>query len=208
MARIICLANSRKNRNRCIAGLTRDGVWIRPVSTLADGAITRSMRDVDGKEPKLLDILSIPLEADGPDFGHQPENRLLKPGPWTRLGVVGVADVEQFCETRKLLLHTDSDRVPELLIAAKSADKRRSLQLIAVANAQFYRTTSYTGKDQVRASFRYAGRGYDIVVTDPIVEQRVRKGEKLSRDCILTVSMGGPYDGNYFKFIAAVIECT
>ena len=39
-----------------------------------------------------------------------------------------------------------------------------------------------------------------------MAETKISKNEKLSASCILTVSMGGPYDGNYFKFVAAVIE--
>lgn len=40
MTTIICLANSRKYQNRCIAGLTPAGRWVRPVSKLPDGSVT------------------------------------------------------------------------------------------------------------------------------------------------------------------------
>ncbi|GAB4196173.1 MAG: hypothetical protein Kow00105_10340 [Phycisphaeraceae bacterium] len=206
MAKLVCLANSRKNANRCIAGLTDDGVWIRPVSTLSDGGITRSMRQVDGQEPELLDVLSIPLAKTGPDFGHQPENRSVAKGLWTRMGKLKSSQVIKLCEKRNVLLHTDSDRVSVQMITALAPADRYSLQLIQVPDAEFYRTTSIRGKRQYRAHFTYSGDRYDIVVTDPVAEAKLGKDEKLSSTCILTVSMGGPYDGNYFKFIAAVIE--
>jgi hypothetical protein len=164
------------------------------------------MRQVDGNEPKLLDILGIPLDTSGRDFGHQPENRTILRGKWTCLGTVAVDDVLRFCEKSRFLLHTPADRVPEKTIADMSPSDRRSLQLIQVANARFYRRTSYKGKPQYRTSFTYSSKAYDIVVTDPIVEARLGKGQTLSKTCILTVSMGGPYEGNYFKFVAAAIE--
>jgi len=81
MRRIICLANSYKHNERCIAGIDiESGAWVRLVSNRKDRAIAGTMRLINGKEPQLLDILEIPLENHGPDEGCQPENRLLKPG--------------------------------------------------------------------------------------------------------------------------------
>ena len=37
---MLCLANSRKEGDRCVAGLRSDGTWIRPVSTPQGGALT------------------------------------------------------------------------------------------------------------------------------------------------------------------------
>jgi hypothetical protein len=78
MAQIICLANSRKHGNRCIAGLERaTRRLIRPVSTLCDGAIPPEAQRVNGLDVSLLDVLEVPLADTGPDYGFQPENRLL-----------------------------------------------------------------------------------------------------------------------------------
>ena len=206
MSKMVCLANSRKNMHRCIAGMTAGGVWIRPVSTLADGGITWTMRQIDCREPELLDVLSIPLAKTGPDLGYQPENRLVVKGPWTRTRKLKAAQVVKLCEERAVLLHTDSDRVPVQVISALAPGDRYSLQLIHVKDAEFYRTTSFKGKRQHRAQFTYAGARYDIVVTDPVAEGKLVKGEQLRSTCMLSVSIGGPYDENYFKFIAAVIE--
>lgn len=206
MAAIICLANSRKNTHRCIAGMTSNGRWIRPVSALPDGSITWSVRQVAGTEPMLLDLLKIPLEMSGPDFDHQPENRLVMKEPWVRTGTTGVWEISRLCAKKDVLLHTDSDRVSQQMIAALKPPDRYSLQLIQVDDAQFRKITSFKGKPQYRATFTYSGVQYDIVITDPVVEGRLAKNERLGERCILTVSMGGPYEGNYFKFVAAVIE--
>lgn len=204
--KLLCLANSRKNMHRCIAGMTADGVWIRPVSNLPDGSITRDMRQIDGREPKLLDVLGIPLAENGPDFGHQPENRLVLQGAWERTGKLAIANVRHFCETRDVLLHTATDRVPATMIAGMPQADRYSLQLIEVTDARFHQTVNFRGNPQYRARFTYSGEEYDIVVTDPVAEERLAKNDTLNANCILTLSMGGPYDANYYKFLAAVIE--
>jgi hypothetical protein len=66
MVKIICLANSKKNGDRCIAGIDIcTEKWIRPVSKLQDGKIPVNRSLVNGKEPQLLDILDIPLVVAG-----------------------------------------------------------------------------------------------------------------------------------------------
>lgn len=205
MTKIICLANSRKNSLRCIAGVAADGRWIRPVSGWPDGGIAWSARQIEKAEPLPLDVLRIPLDESGPDFGHQPENRSILNGAWLRTGSVTAGNVRKFCQTKDVLLHTDTDRVPARLVAGMRAAERYSLQLIYVEDAAFYKKTSFKGNPQYRATFTYAGKTYDIVITDPLAENRLAKREMIGERCILTVSMGGPYDGNYFKFVAAVI---
>ena len=59
MTQIICLANSWKYGERCIAGIdlqTRS--WIRPIYDRAQGGcVPRNVRRIDGKEPQILDVL-------------------------------------------------------------------------------------------------------------------------------------------------------
>ena len=63
MATLICLANSWKYGERCIAGIDiHTGQWVRPVcDRFPDGQVPADIRLIDGDEPALLDILSIPL---------------------------------------------------------------------------------------------------------------------------------------------------
>src|SRR3990172_13053267 len=97
MAEIILLANSRKLSHRCLAGIDIvTGKWIRPVSTLTDKVITWAMRNIDGKEPELLDILNIPLSLAESDDESQPENRLIEKAEWTCIGRVEPRDVRKY----------------------------------------------------------------------------------------------------------------
>ncbi len=87
MTQIICLANSWKRKERCIAGIdVIADKWIRPVSNLADGRIPKEARLIGRTEPALLDVLEIPTAKTGPDFGFASENLSLLPGTWRRVG--------------------------------------------------------------------------------------------------------------------------
>ncbi|HEX5505363.1 MAG TPA: hypothetical protein VFW96_22285, partial [Thermomicrobiales bacterium] len=99
MTQIICLANSWKHGERCIAGIDqRTGRWIRPVTDLDDGRVPRDTRFIGGAEPALLDIVLIPLADSGPHDDFERENRSILPGRWRRLGRVRPADVCRYCD--------------------------------------------------------------------------------------------------------------
>ena len=58
---VICLANSYKHYDRCIAGIeSTSGQWIRPVSDLDDGRIPKNDRFIKAEEITLLDRVDIP----------------------------------------------------------------------------------------------------------------------------------------------------
>jgi hypothetical protein len=109
---LIILANSRKKGNRCIAGIdTATGEWIRPVYEDGDQGVPWNVRQVDGKEPRLLDILSIPLASDGPHRDIQPENRSILKGAWKKVGQATPQQVAQYCQSAGLVLHNADRRI-------------------------------------------------------------------------------------------------
>jgi hypothetical protein len=102
--RILVLANLTKHHPRsCIAGRelldeggnkTKWGAWIRPVSNHDEDALDFVERRLtDGKDPKPLDMIQLPLS--GPENNPlQPENWLIQPGQtWTK---------ESTCDARVL----------------------------------------------------------------------------------------------------------
>jgi len=50
-----------------------------------------------------------------------------------------------------------------------------------------------------------------MVVTDLVAERRTKRNTKISSDCILTISLGGPFpehdpDPQCYKLVAGVVE--
>ena len=216
--KIICLANSRKHGLHCVAGLAPpQGQWIRPISSRPDGALPRESILVEGREPRLLDVIDVPLSpAPAADFGFQPENRLLDGAAWRSERSIQPFEMFQFCRPHEHLLHNDGDRVPFSWLKTLPAGERRSLQLVHVWDAAFHQKTSAKGKPHVKAAFTYTGSSgrqtrYELVVTDPAIEKLVLDGEGVRRHCLLTVSLGMPYspDGreeDCYKLVAGVVE--
>ena len=209
MAQIICLANSYKTGGRCIAGIDIEtGEWIRPVPENINKAI-RDQRMINGREPKLLDILEIPVENYGPDERCQPENRLLKRGRWTRKGRLKPRDLLKYCEDDSIILHNHKDRVPPDEFSQKPKCKWKSLQLIHSKRVDFYQNP--WGKWCV--SFSYGDRQcLELKLTDPILLSRLSNRKTISRSCILTISLGTPFrrqpsDIEFcWKMVAGVVE--
>ncbi len=212
MARIICLANSYKHGGRCIAGIDQNtGKWVRPVPDNKNGAVTSTTRHINGKEPQILDIIEIPLENYGDDEGCQPENRLLKLGPWKKVGRVTAQDLLQYCEDDSVILHNHQEYVPPEFFETLSKSKWKSLQLINKSKLSFH--PAYK-RNQWRVIF-YDGRGHllDLKLTDPLISDRLRNNEKISNNCILTVSLATPWSPQgsdqperCYKMVAGVVE--
>jgi len=207
MARIICLANSFKGGGRCIAGIDLEtGRWLRPIGRGRgyEGAIG-SERLIDRSEPKLLDILDIPLGGNADDLGCQPENRVLRPGPWRKVGEIDKDDVMQYTEETDRLLHNCDKNVPLSEFESNIPKTEwKSLQLIHVINACF----SKNPWDKTECNFFYSGHWYLLKTTCPEAEQYIGSKAKY----VLTISLGGPYrrkpqdDLCCWKMVAGVIR--
>ena len=130
---LICLANSWKGGNRCIAGISPDtGKWIRPCYGDGTQGIPEDVRFVNGREPRLLDILFIPVGDSGPNANIQPENRSIIAGPWPQMGAVAAADLAPYCEESPHLLFSDRDRLHVDDVRALPRAQRKSLALVRV----------------------------------------------------------------------------
>jgi ATP-dependent DNA helicase RecQ len=214
---VICLANSRKHGARCIAGIDPDsGHWIRPVSDLDDGRIEKKIRLVEGEEPRLLDVLYIPLADNGPDFGFESENRTVMPGAWSVGGRFAPGDLSPFCCRLPHVLHNDDNYVTAQYLRALPPHERKTLALIEATDFEVFSTgLSTTGGQKWHARFSSThSRPVTGIVTDPVLVARLENGRRPGSHCLVTVSLSMPWkptdwddeDDPCWKLVAGVIE--
>lgn len=219
--RIVILANSRKLAGRCIAGkeITGRFPWVRPVSEREHEEVSEYERQYeDGSDPRLLDIVDVPLLKERPK-DYQQENRLLDPGRyWRKIGCADWKDLARFVDPIEPLWidgpHTfngKNDKIP--LSLAK--DLRSSLRLVHMdrLGLSVFNPGEAFGnpKRRVQGRFQHAGTHYRLWITDPIYERAYLakpNGEYEIGECCLTISLGEPFEGACYKLIAAVIPYT
>jgi len=218
---IICLANSRKLRGRCVAGLRTDGGgWIRPVAPSEDGTLIGKHYILNhGFEPQILDLIRIEVSRAEPQ-PHQPENWVIGETQWELLErPASPAHIEQLVrsiEADSALFGDYGDRLDFDLLCKTPAP--RSLCIVQPQDLKWRITTSIRGFRQTRAAFRLSGRSYDLSVTDPIWETRLARlaygiHDLESADCpdsvrlLFTISLGEPLpsDKQCYKLVAGVI---
>ena len=215
MTQIICLANSFKFKERCIAGINpQTGKWIRPVCDRypKDGRIPPDIRLIKGKEPELLDLLEIPLKNDGPDFGFESENLTIAPGQWQIIKKVQPTDIIQYCGNYSNILHDRNKYVKVTLLQALPFHERRTLQLVYTSkllleqkNSTKWKGSLVTNTGQILLK--------DASITDPQFLNKLDNGYSPQNPCLVTVSLSMPYrPSNWeggdpcWKLISGVIE--
>jgi len=216
---LVCLANSRKYGERCVAGYDPLGRrWLRPVSDTATGTLERrDRRCSDGGEPRPLDLLRLTLREPAPR-NHQPENWLLARGYWQRRGALSPAEAVALLSGLATLgadlLGGVGDRVPEAAFAAQPAE--RSLAVVEPEAIDWLIEMGRHGQRRTRALFALDGAAYNLAVTDLEFELRLAllpdgrhpraaAGFAPSDRVFLIVSLGEPFRGDCYKLVAAVI---
>jgi len=217
LTRIIVLANSWKHGDSCLAGIDiSTGKWVRPVTNLDDGRVRNSDMKIGMHSPQLLDILDIPLDATGPDFGFESENRTILPGQWHLRGQADVKDVLKYAKRPHYVLHNSWKYVTIEEMEYKAFEDRTTLDFIRVSDFTVRDTESpSTERHSWKGLISSGGRVLDLPITDPIFCGRLTKGHRPSQSCLLTMSLSMPHKPPdweadkppaYWKLIAGVIE--
>ena len=210
MTQIICLANSIKRQERCIAGIDLEtGRWIRPIykNYPDNGRVPRRIRLVNGQEPALLDILDIPLEDSGLDFGFESENRNIAQGSWKKVGQASPQDILRFASRNSLILHNSSRYVTVQYLQSLPLQQRKTLQLVYVD--QLLISSDRRAKLIVNNYCLLE----KIKITDPVLLNKLESGYQVSDYCLVTVSLSMPFrsDDSWevdpcWKLVAGVVE--
>lgn len=221
--RIICLANSRKRRGRCVAGreILSDawGGWIRPVSDRPHEEISwRERTYEDGSDPRVLDVIDVPLIEPRPGT-FQRENWLLDPHwYWVKTDRVDPSALVELVDCNgPLWLNRSSTRqgMNDRVSVDDAAALETSLSLIHVEKLSIRVFTP--GADfgdrrrRVQARFELGDAHYSLWVTDPVHERRFHAQADGTYDLgpsFLTISLGEPFEDYVYKLVAAIIEET
>jgi hypothetical protein len=216
--RLVCLANSKKHRGRCVAGIEIiDGLpngWVRPVTDRSGHSLfLREIRFQDESYPAPMDVIELRLLQAVPS-GFQSENWLVDDAlTWEKVGVWSWEGLEEFESEHSGLWGTGSsqkgcnDRVVEAAANAYS----HSLALIQLSQLTMHVLDGgyQEGKREVRASFSYLGTFYDLRVSDPTYESHYLgkpDGDYVVASAYLTISLAEPFHGYCYKVVAAIIE--
>jgi hypothetical protein len=222
---IICLANSSKFKDRCIAGIHAESArWIRPVSldypqdgripwvtSVSYGTKTLILGDI-----KLLDILEIPLDTTGPDFGFECENLAIIPGSWRLIGKARIEAVMPVVNFHSPILHAAEKYVSTSSLQTLPFEKRRTLELVYTDSLKITRYPRDGGGTKWKGSFTTRG-GYslnEITITDPEAFDLLDSGIFPTNPCLITMSLSMPYPppgwtgppDPCWKLIAGIIE--
>ncbi|MEG4840270.1 dual OB domain-containing protein [Microcoleus sp. B9-D4] len=216
MTRIICLANSWKRGDRCIAGINElQGKWVRPVSDLPDGQIPKEMRQINRLEPALLDVLEIPLAKTGPDFGFECENLSVLPGKWRQVGKVPPAYLLKYCQSQEYILHNDLRYVTVEYMQSLPMCDRLTLQLVKAVRFTVKKLSQrFEGGNKWEGSIvTQHGQRLTATITDPVFIRKLELGYLPQKACLVTVSLSMPWrpddwdgDDPCWKLIAGVVE--
>lgn len=222
---LVCLANSWKHHDMCVAGLELTergaGDWIRPVSARSGHGISTAEQTLaDGSVPAVLDVITVGLRAHTPaDF--QTENWLLDPTlRWTRTGRWTHADALAVVDQPATLWSNDGSSsvgIHDRVRASDLADLGNSIVLVRVDEPTVVVSTNrWSDKTEVRLWFKYRGVQHELKITDPRYHGAYfREGAgryPLSPQTIVTVSLAEPWvppgggEAYSYKVVAAIVE--
>jgi hypothetical protein len=216
----ICLANSKKYGERCIAGIevikntdandysivTKNNLpkWIRPVTGELYGQVPSKLVE----NINLLDIVAIEVLEEIPN-GYQAENNSFEP---KSLKVVGKLrplpdNLNALIDHQQLNLFGNKGKAIDFDIASTIG---KSLTFIRVHRPLLY-IKKEGEKEQIRLKLSYEIVEYDLPITDIKFLEYCEKNkdvpiEKLLKgDVYLAISLGIEFEGWFFKLVAGVI---
>ncbi len=220
--RIVCLANSYKHDNRCVAGIslvTRK--WVRLIGKMVPHCLTLAeSRYSSRKEVSLLDVFEVEIEADC-GTNHHPEDVLIAGTPWRWIRHFDeISDLEILRSSVNhdpVVLQGCSDRIDSHKFEKTAV--RVSLSLLEPEDLWWW-IREESGKRKYRANFRLGHDGrvrYDLPVTDPawldqlnlmptgIHPHRILCANRPTQT-FLTASLSEAFEGFHYKLIAGVIN--
>jgi hypothetical protein len=192
---VLCLANSKKEGERCIAGIdVRTGQWVRPVSRhTPKGEVPIRERQVDGQEPQPLDLIQMDLAHEGPmgfDYCHAKENRWIEPTPWSKIGVASVRDLHRYLSSSARILHSHAKYTRPDAIESKPLMERTTLELRQVQRIGFEQSG---GKWKATLATVEGIELRGISVTDCLLAEQLNAQKIIGQQGYAVISLSVPW---------------
>lgn len=215
---ILCLANSHKYNERCIAGVElikkdkdtfslvkSDGKirWLRPVSKREHGEISSKTTN----HMKMLDIYELEIIEECPN-GFQSENIFINENSFKFIKSVAPDDKKLnkliddqlefvFINNEKAVYKDDIDEVHNSLIFIKPETFR------------FIRVSNQYVQNQLRVEFSFKNSIYNLPITDfSFLEEYANNPDVIKgiETIYFTISLGLEFKGWHYKLVAGVIH--
>ena len=218
MTQIICLANSWKRKERCIAGIELEtGQWIRPIyDHLKDGCIPKNVRSLNGKEPQILDVMDIPLNKHISQSSYALENRKILPGSWKKIGIVKATQIIKCSNLCAPILHNSDRYVTVPFLKSLPFFERRTIQITYTSKLEITHEVKSDGRRKWKGTLinNFGHKLENASITDPDLVERLKLGDQPQKPCLVTVSLSLPFRPHQdweggdpcWKLIAGVIE--
>ena len=208
--KIICLANSKKFNERCVAGievnedynplfLNLKPKWLRPVSNNGNGEFPA----IIAQNLNLLDIVEFDSVGTCPS-GHQTENVYFSEDSVKKVTSINSSDIDldNLTNDRNILLFGNRGKaVHEEYI--DSLDY--SLDFVKVNTYEIFIKPE---NNQLRMNFNYNSVKYDLPITDINFETMYRNNITAFEEpshIYLTISLAVKHNNYYSKLIAGII---
>jgi hypothetical protein len=219
--RIVCLANSYKHENRCVAGISLvTKKWVRLVSFDNPGCLTEEQTCYpDGTEAGILDVFEAELGDECGSNSH-PEDVLVLEKAWHLVRQFELPTdarfLAGFCNKGPALLKGYGDRLYGRRIEGNPVE--HSLELIHPEDLWWW-IREDKGKRKNRGLFKVGNTiraRYDLAVTDPLWLKRMHSlppgiyphakfFDGKTPNTFLTISLSEPFEGFHYKLVAGVV---
>lgn len=210
--KIICLANSKKFNERCVAGIevvksdngykmcTENSTpkWIRPVTKNTHGEFPTQLAE----NLNLLDVIEFKIIESCP-LGYQSENVYFADDSIKKTGGIQLSskNLDTLAQGTSLLFTNKGKAV--------HADEIDTLDYsLILIKPSSYSVFIKQDNNQLRMKFQYSSVEYDLPITDIKFEANFRKNGKILDDIknvYLTISLAVMHNNWHSKLIAGVI---
>lgn len=212
----ICLANSRKYSERCIAGIVvikgkngynlqkdKEGKlqWIRPVSDAEQGQVATDLVE----NIALFDIVEINTLRAVP-HGYQCENLLFDKSSirWVRSISVNKKSLDLMADNEQSFLFGN----PDSRVSMEEIEEvNHSITFVKVENVEFFIKAPYYDR-QLRVAFTFNDIEYDLPVTDLDFNNKFEADNAILENAehiYFSVSLGVAYRDYHYKIVAGVL---